>query len=70
MDNDALLALNKRRDTSVEDRRIIFYSCRAAMVNGVVRHGIQAELANQLGFKKKKQFLRYGPACVGSWRSS
>jgi hypothetical protein len=52
MDNDALLALNKKRDTTVEDRRIIFYSCRTAMVNGAVRPGIQEELAKQLGFKK------------------
>jgi hypothetical protein len=59
MDIDALIALNKRRDTTVEDRRIIFYSCRTAMVNGAVRPGIQEELARQLGFKKKL-FLRYG----------
>jgi hypothetical protein len=43
MDIDALLHLNNRRDTTVEDRRIIFYSCRTAMVNGAVRPGIQEE---------------------------
>jgi hypothetical protein len=43
----------KRRDMRSEDLRIIFYSCRAAMVNGVLRPGIQKELANQLGFEKK-----------------
>jgi hypothetical protein len=53
MDNDALFAVAKRRDTTSEDRRIIFYSCRAAMVNGALRPGIQAELAKQLGFEKK-----------------
>jgi hypothetical protein len=51
----------KRRDMRSEDLRIIFYSCRAAMVNGVLRPGIQGELARQLGFEKKsisKQWSR------------
>jgi hypothetical protein len=47
--NDA----NRRRDTTADDRRIIFFSCRAAIVDGVLRPGIQEELAWQLGFKKK-----------------
>jgi hypothetical protein len=45
--------VNRRRDTTADDRRIIFYSCRAAIVNGVLRPGTQSELAWQLGFQKK-----------------
>jgi hypothetical protein len=52
MDEDVADSL-KKRDTTAHDRRLIFYGCRAAMVDGVVKRGFISELAQQLGFERK-----------------
>jgi DNA-binding transcriptional regulator YhcF (GntR family) len=45
--------VRKRRDTRSEDRRVIFFHCRMAMVDGALTAGTCRELARQLGFKPK-----------------
>jgi hypothetical protein len=52
MDEDVTDGL-KKRDTTAHDRRVIFYGCRAAMVDEAVKRGFISELAQQLGFERK-----------------
>jgi hypothetical protein len=41
------------RQTTAEDRQVIFFTCRSTMVNGRPKEGIFQELANQLRFKPR-----------------
>jgi hypothetical protein len=52
MNNDIAQHL-KKRDTTAEDRRSIFFACRMAMVDGKLRKGFLSELASELGFERK-----------------
>jgi hypothetical protein len=42
-----------RRETTMAERQVIFYACRATMVNGRIQRGIFGKLAKDLGFERK-----------------
>jgi hypothetical protein len=43
----------RKKDTSFSDRQTIFFTCRASLMDGHLKKGIQSELARLLGFDRK-----------------
>jgi hypothetical protein len=56
----------KRRDTTADDRRTIFFACRTAMAKGSLKKGFISELAKQLRFHRPEnsfQAMAHKMAC-------